>query len=310
MEVSAPRVVARRQPPLRRPRAGPEGQHQLGHLADGRRVQRAGGRRRHQLLEAPLQVGGTVPERGAALVGQQVHGDRPAAVDLAQQAVERHEHVVVEDLAELGAAVHRLDRPHRDAGRVHVDEQRRDATVGRLERAGAREQHAARGVLGQARPHLLAVDPPALVRAGRPAGERGQVAARARLREALAPDLVAAQEQRHHLRRQLLGGEVDHGGRQHLGHGVDAGLDQVPRGERLGQVGPEQVGATEPADALGPAHGHEAGVVGQAHDLAQLRHLLVEGPDALEGGRQLVGVLVEPVVDGDLERRRDPGRQR
>ena len=32
--------------------------------------------------------------------------------------------------------------PHGDAGRVHVDEERGDAPVGRLERAGAREQHA------------------------------------------------------------------------------------------------------------------------------------------------------------------------
>ena len=84
-----------------------------------------------------------MPQRRAALVGQQVHGDRPALALVAERAVERHHHVVEEDLAELGRAVHGLDRPHGDAGRVHVDEEGGDAPVGRLRRAGAGEQHAA-----------------------------------------------------------------------------------------------------------------------------------------------------------------------
>ena len=41
--------------------------------------------------------------------------------------------IVEEDLGELLLAVHRLDRPDGDAGRVHVDEQRGDAFVRRLD---------------------------------------------------------------------------------------------------------------------------------------------------------------------------------
>ena len=57
-----PQGLPRRQPPLRRPRPRAEGKHQLGHLADGRWVQSAGGRRLHQLFETPLQVGGALPD--------------------------------------------------------------------------------------------------------------------------------------------------------------------------------------------------------------------------------------------------------
>ena len=109
-----------------------------------------------QLLQPPLQVGGPVPQRRAPLVGEQVHGDRPAAVDLAEQSVERHHDVVEEDLAELLRAVHRLDRTHGDAGAVHVDEQRGDPTVGRFGRSRPGQEDAAVRVLGQARPDLLA----------------------------------------------------------------------------------------------------------------------------------------------------------
>ena len=218
-----------------------------------------------------------------------------------EDPVARHQHVVEEDLAELPGPVHRLDRPHGDAGAVHVDEQRGDPPVRGLRCPGARQQHAPLRVLGQARPDLLAVDPPAVTVAGRPAGERGQVAPRPRLGEALAPDLLAPEQARHHLCRQCLGRVVDHRRGQHLGHGVDARFDEVARREHLAEVGAQEVGAPQPADALGPTHAHEAGVVGQAHHLAQLRHLLVEGPDPLERGSELAGVLVQPVVDGRLE---------
>ena len=137
--------------------------------------------------------------------------------------------------------------------------------------------------------------------ARRPAGERGQVAAGPGLGEALAPDLLAAQQPGHHLGRQGCGRVVDHRRRQDLGHGVDAGLDEIARRERLSEVGAEQVGAAQPTDALGPSHAHEPGVVGQPHHLAELCHLLVEGPDALVGGGELARVRVQPVVDGCLE---------
>ncbi len=242
-----------------------------------------------------------MPQGRAALVGEEVHGDGPPVIDLTEDPVQRHEDVVEEDLAEFPRAVHRLNRPDGDAGAVHVDEQGGDAPVRRLGRSGARQEHAALRVLGQTRPHLLAVDPPAFVRPRRPAGERGQVAPGPRLREALAPDLVAAQEPGHHLGCQGCWRVVDHCRREDFGHGVDAGLHDVARRERLPEVGAEEVASAQSADAFGPPHAHEAGVVGQPQHLAELCHLLVEGPDPLVGRGELPRVRVQPVIQGCLE---------
>ena len=48
-----------------------------------------------------MQVGPAVPERGAALVGEQIHGHPPAVALAAQGAVVGHHHVVEEHLGEL-----------------------------------------------------------------------------------------------------------------------------------------------------------------------------------------------------------------
>ena len=148
--------------------------------ADGSRASAGDGL--EQPLEPPVQVGGPVPQGGAPLEGEQVHGHRPALAFVAERAVDGHGDVVEEDLGELGGAVHGLDGPHRDARAVHVDEEGGDPPVGRLGRAGAGQQDAAVGVLGQAGPDLLAGDPPDVAVAGGPAGQGGQVAARSRAR--------------------------------------------------------------------------------------------------------------------------------
>ena len=138
-----------------------------------------------------------------------------------------------------------------------------------------------------------------VVGAGRRAGKRGEVAARARLREPLAPGLVAPQQPRHHLGRQLGRGVVDHRRRQHLGHRVHAGVDEATRRERLAEVAAQQGRATEAADPLGPAPAHPAGVVGQALDRRQVRHLVVER--RRHAREQLRLVLVEPAVEPKTE---------
>ena len=84
--------------------------------------------------------------------------------DLAEDAVGGDDDVVEEHLGELAHAVDHLERCDGDPRRVHVDEERGDAAVARLGGPGAREQHAAVGVLRQARPHLLAVDRPTSTR--------------------------------------------------------------------------------------------------------------------------------------------------
>ena len=238
-----------------------------------------------------------MPQCRAPLVGQQVHRHRPALSLLAQGALERHDHAVEEDLRELRRAVHRLNGPDHDAGAVHVHEERGDAAVCRVGVAGPREQHTPVGVLGEARPHLLAGDAPAVLRAGRPTRQRGQVAPGPGLREALAPGLVAPQQPRHHGGGELRSRVVDHRGRQHLGQGVDAGFHQAPRGERLTQVGAQQARPAQPADALGPPPAHEPRLVGEALHLRQLGHLVVEGVRGRRVGPEVVLVLVEPVVE-------------
>ncbi len=142
------------------------------------------------------------------------------------------------------------------------------------------------------------VDVPGVAGPGGPAGQSGQIAAGAGLGEALAPGLVPAEQPGHHGRRQLRGGVVDHGGGQHLGHGVDARLDQVPGGQGLTQIGPEQGGPSEPADGHRPSPAHPSGLVGELLDPGQLGHLAVQGLGRRTGPEVPV-VPVEP----DVERR-------
>jgi hypothetical protein len=56
-----------------------------------------------------------------------VLGVGPALVLLADQLVGRHLDVVEEHLVDLVLAIHRDDRPHGDAGALHVDQQEADA---------------------------------------------------------------------------------------------------------------------------------------------------------------------------------------
>ena len=118
-------------------------------------------------------------------------------------------------------------------GRVHVDEERGDAAVPRVGRSRSREEHAAVGVLRQAGPDLLAVDDPSSTRVrgvalGRgAAAQRRQVAPRARLGEALAPDLGAREQAGDDLGGQLGRREVDEGGREHLDQRVEPGIREV-----------------------------------------------------------------------------------
>ena len=248
-----------------------------------------------------------MPQRRAALVGEEVHGHGPAAALVTQGPGERDEDVVEEQLGELGTAVHGADRPHRDPGGVHVHEQGGDPPVGRLDGSCPGQQHTAVGVLGQARPDLLSVDAPAVVGAVGPAGQGGQVAAGVGLGEALAPRLVPPQQGRDHGGRQVRVGVVDHRRGEDLGHRVEPGLDQVPGGERFTEVRPGQGGAAQATHPLGPAGTHPSGVVGQALHLGQLVHLLVERSGALEAGGQRRGLRLEPVVEVPAESGQVPG---
>jgi hypothetical protein len=120
-----------------------------------------------------------MPKGCAALVGQQVHGDRPALVLSAQDPLRGYHNILEEDFAELGQAVHGLYRPYGDARAVHVDEEGGDAPVGGFLCSGAGKKNAPLRILGQARPDLLSVHPPLVAVSSRPAAERREIAARA-----------------------------------------------------------------------------------------------------------------------------------
>ncbi len=127
-----------------------------------------------------------------ALVREQVLGVSPALVLLADQLVGGNLDVVEPDLVDLALAVHRDDRPHRDARALHVDQEKADAGLRLAFVAGAHEAEDPVAVLAERGPGLLAVDD-VLVAAPLGLGlERRQVRPRARLAVALAPPDLAA----------------------------------------------------------------------------------------------------------------------
>ena len=92
----------------------------LDHLA-ARQVEIARGRTRPRRNEPGQPATGD----RAALVAERGLGDRPPTVELADHPVGGDPGLVEEHLAELGAAVHLLERPGLDAGLVHVDRRSR-----------------------------------------------------------------------------------------------------------------------------------------------------------------------------------------
>ena len=143
-----------------------------------------------------MRVDQLAHERGAALVLQRDVGDAPAVVLGADAVRDRHAHVGEEHLGELRDAEHGLERPHLDAGQVHRQDQPRDAAVLRRVGIGAHEELADVGDLAERAPDLLAVEHVVVAVALGPGPQRREIGAGARLGEALAPHLVAAQDLR------------------------------------------------------------------------------------------------------------------
>ena len=201
--------------------------------------------------------------------------------DLAEHAVGRDDDVVEEHLGELVHAVDHLERCDRDPGRVHVDEERGDAPMARFGWSGAREQHAAVGVLREARPDLLPVDHPrrrgARVAVGiGAAAQRREVAAGAGLGEALAPQLGAGQQPRHDVGGELRRRVVDERRREDLDEREQPGIGQVARRDLRAELGAQHRRATEPADPFGPSPAHPVRVVEERLDPLHLRDVVVE----------------------------------
>src|SRR5438552_4112384 len=77
---------------------------------------------------------------------------------------------------------------------MEVESERRDAAMLRNRDVVARKQETEPRIRAAARPHLLTADPPLVAVARRTRLEPGEVRPGARLREQLAPDLLAARD--------------------------------------------------------------------------------------------------------------------
>ncbi len=129
------------------------------------------------------------------------------------------------------------------------------------------------------------------------ARERREVAARARLREALAPHLGAREQARNHLCRELGRREVDHGRREHFDQRVDPRIDVVAARDRRAELRSQHRGATASADALRPSALHPAGFEQDRFHALHLRDVFVERSGWSEPRRELLVVRVEPGVE-------------
>ena len=127
---------------------------------------------------------------------QRRHRDLPAVADAAEDVLLRHLDVGEEDLVELGVARDLHERPHLDARRVHVDDHVGQVLVLRRVGVALADEDAEVGDVRERRPDLLAVDEEVVALVLDPRASRGEVAAGVRLREALAPDLLGAEDLR------------------------------------------------------------------------------------------------------------------
>jgi hypothetical protein len=117
----------------------------------------------------------------------------PALPALADDPVRGRARTVEEHLVEQRAAGHLAQRADRDAGLVHVEQQVGDARVlGRVGLGAEQAEHVVRLVRTRG-PDLVAVDHPLVADELGARRERREVAARARLAVALAPDVLAGE---------------------------------------------------------------------------------------------------------------------
>src|SRR5438034_28902 len=148
-------------------------------------------------------------------------------------------------LVEVGVPGHLAERPHLDAGRLHVDQEVADAVVLGLVRLGADQGEQPVGLARARGPDLLAVDDPRVALEHGARAERGQVAARARLAVALAPADLPEQRARDEASLLRFGAVLEEGRHEHarpLAHHLVGGtraaelLGDDGRLERVGRL--------------------------------------------------------------------------
>ena len=170
-------------------------------------------------------------------------------------------------------------------------------------RSGARQQHAAVGVLRQARPDLLAVDHPR--RRGR---RRRRRARRGSSSDARSLPVPGSENPWHHISapesRRGTTSAASAGGAKSMSVGASTSMSEnrpgsarSRAGERGAELGAQHRRAAEAADALGPAVAHPARVEQDRLHALHLRDLLVERSGRGVARRELVVVRVEPGVE-------------
>jgi hypothetical protein len=213
-------------------------------------------------------------------------------VQLADQVGARNADILEEHLVEPGIAGHLHERTHRDAGRLHVDQDVGDATVLRRLRVGADETEHPVGVLRPGGPDLLAVHDELVPDDRGARAERCEIGARAGLGVSLTPDVVGGEDPRQVSLPLLLGAVRD----ERRSHHLDAHHADQPRGPRANHLlvddGLAHDVGTLAAVLGGPAHG----------EVARLEHLPLPrlgARDLLRVGRPLDGI-VAAVLAGDV----------
>ena len=180
-----------------------------------------------QSLTRPIEwVTGRGRGQGHPLVVELVGHQRPPAVELADEVLLGHPHVLVVGRAGPDAG-DRVDRREGEALAVGGHQDHREALVTGQVGVGAAGQPDVVGVLDQRGPHLLAVDHPLVALQPRPGLQAGEVGARTRLRVADREVHLALEDLRQDLGLLRVGAEAH-----------DRGPDRVER----------QVGDRHPGD--------------------------------------------------------------
>ncbi len=155
-----------------------------------------------QALDQFARRGAAAPDRaglgeGDAFGLELGHAERPALAFLAQQPVGRHADLVQKDLVVFVlVARHVDDRPHPEAGTVHVDQELRQALMLGQVRVGAGNQHADLRLVCQRRPDLVALDDVVIAVAPGDGAQGAEVGAARRLAEQHAPQFLAGERRR------------------------------------------------------------------------------------------------------------------
>jgi hypothetical protein len=129
-------------------------------------------------------------------VGERGAGDAPSFARRVDAISVGDGRLVEMHFAEVGVAVHLPEGTDRDAGRLHVECERRDAGVFRHARVGAGEKQPPLRVVGPAAPHLGAGHAPLVAVLFGARRQRREVGAGVGLGEQLAPDLLAGADRR------------------------------------------------------------------------------------------------------------------